>query len=82
MVKKGAQCFRVKVDVQKGTLRFKGKIDKRCVCFVQFMFSSIVAVYMIIVLNDYHLHLFIFVRVCIWVLGFYKLKALGHHRLP
>ena len=38
----------VKVDVQKGALRFREKFDKRWVSFIQFMFSSIV------VINDYH----------------------------
>ena len=34
---------------------------------------------MVIVLDDYHLPFFVFcfVRVCIWILGFDKLEALG-----
>jgi hypothetical protein len=37
--------FEVKVDVRKGALRFRGKSNKRCVHFIQFMLSSIVVIW-------------------------------------
>ena len=36
--------FEVEVDVQKGALRFGGKIDNRCVSLIQCMSSSIVII--------------------------------------
>lgn len=43
--RKAIIIFEVKVDVQKGALRFRGKFDKRFVTFVHFMFSSIVDIW-------------------------------------
>ena len=36
--------FEVKVDVKKGALRFREKIDNRCASFVQFTFTSMINV--------------------------------------
>ena len=46
--------FEVKVNVQKGPLMFKDKVDRRCVSFIQLMFSSFFFGHMVIVLNDKH----------------------------
>ena len=39
--------FKVKVDAQKGALRFRNFFDNRCISFIH-------CYYMIIILNDYH----------------------------
>ena len=43
--RKVINIFKVKVDVQKGALRFREKNNKRFVSFVHFMFSSIVDIW-------------------------------------
>ena len=53
--KKIINFFEVKVDVQKGALRIRGKVDSAFVDFIQFTFSSIVVIF-VIILNDYHVH--------------------------
>ena len=60
----------VKIDVQKGALRLRGKIDNRYVTFIHFTFSSIVFIWLMTTMC-------LLVRVCIWVLSFYKRDALG-----
>jgi hypothetical protein len=42
--------FEVKVDVQKGVVRFREKFNTRCVSFIQFTFIH--CCYMVNVLND------------------------------
>ena len=39
---KAIKFYEVEVDVQKGPLRFRGKVHNRCVSFIHFTFSSIV----------------------------------------
>ena len=41
-INNGTKNFEVKVDVQKGALRFRGKFDKRYVRFIHFTISCIV----------------------------------------
>ena len=53
--RKAIKNFEVKVDVQKGALRFKGKFDNKCVGFIQFK-VLIHCCDMVIVLNDYAKH--------------------------
>ena len=69
--KKFIKNLNPKVDVQKGTLKSREMFDNRCVSFIQFTFSFI------IVMWSSMCTMLILVRVCIWVLGFYKLKSLG-----
>ena len=40
--KMAIKCYELKVDVQKGALRFRGKYDNRCVSFIHFKLSSII----------------------------------------
>ena len=41
--KKAMKNFESKVDVQKGAIRFREEIDNRYASFIQFTFSSIIA---------------------------------------
>ena len=43
--KKAANSVEVKVDVQNGALEFRGKMDDRCLSFVQITASSIVIIW-------------------------------------
>ena len=44
-LEKAIKNFEVKVDAHKGILTFRGKIDNKCVGFIQFVFSSIVVIW-------------------------------------
>ena len=41
--KLGSIVFEVKIELQNGALRFREKIDNKCVNFIQFMLSCIVS---------------------------------------
>ena len=71
--KKATKNVEVKVDVQKGGPWLQGKFDNKCASSVQFTFSSIVVIWQYFLMTT----LFILDGVCIWILGFYKLKAHG-----
>ena len=43
--KKAFKLYEVKVDVQKGALKFREKIDNKYVNFIHFTFSSIVFIW-------------------------------------
>ena len=43
--KKSLKKFELRVDVQKRALSFRGKLDNRCVSFIQFTFSSNVVIW-------------------------------------
>ena len=57
-----------------GALRFREIFYNRWISFIQFTFSSIVRIWS---QESLMTTLSILVLVCIWVLGFYKLEALG-----
>ena len=64
--------FEVKVDVQKGALRFKEIFDNGHVSFIQLMFSSIVVRWSQSLMTI----MYVLIKVSIWVPGFYKQEAL------
>ena len=41
----GIEKFEINVDVQKRPLRFSQKFDNKCVSFIQFKFSSLLAIW-------------------------------------
>ena len=40
--KKAINCYKGKVALPKGALRFRGIFENRCASFIEFVFSSIV----------------------------------------
>jgi hypothetical protein len=57
---------------KRGPLNVENQIDNRCVTFIQFTFSFIVVIWVIVV-NDYLVQFFLGLYL---VLGFYQLEAL------
>ena len=58
--RKAIKNFEVKVNVQKWDLRFRARLENRCVSFIQFMFSYVIVIWQCLQWLSY--------RFAIWIL--------------